>query len=75
MKLQKASVYEIKRMAKGSVLLGAAQTVVFLVLWLFKVVDRFYPTVIGTVGGIIITVLSFTILCLAIQRAADTQDQ
>ena len=75
MKLQKASLYEIKRMAKGSVLLGAAQTVVFFVLWLFKVVDRFYPTVIGTVGGIIITVLSFTILCLAIQRAADTQDQ
>ena len=75
MKLQKASVYEIKRMAKGSLLLGIAQLAVFFVLWLLKVIDRFYPAVLGTVGGIVITILSFTILCLAIQRAANTQDQ
>ena len=75
MKLQKASIFEIRRMALGSLILGAAQTIVFFVLWLLKVIDRFYPAVLGTVGGIVITILSFTILCLAIQRAANTQDQ
>ena len=75
MKLQKASVFEIKRMAVGSAVLGVVEIAVFFVLWLLKVVDRFYPAVIGTVGGIGIAVLSFTMLCLAIQRTADTQDQ
>jgi integral membrane sensor domain MASE1 len=75
MKLQKASVHEIRRMAIGSVILGALEIAAFFVLWLLKVVDRFYPAVIGTVGGVAVAVFSFTLLCLAIQKAADTQDQ
>jgi integral membrane sensor domain MASE1 len=75
MRLQKASVHEIRRMAIGSVILGALEIAAFFVLWLLKVVDRFYPAVIGTVGGVAVAVFSFTLLCLAIQKAADTQDQ
>ena len=75
MKLQKASVFEIRRMAIGSLILGVLQTAVFFVLWLLKFVDRFYPAVIGVVGGMAVAVLSFTLLCLAIQKAADTKDE
>ncbi|MBR4955784.1 MAG: ATP synthase subunit I [Clostridia bacterium] len=75
MKLQKASVYEIKRMAIGSAILGALEIAVFFVLWLLNIVERFYPAVIGAFGGVLMAIFSFTLLCLAIQKAADTRDQ
>lgn len=75
MKLQKASVYEIKRMAIGSAILGALEIAVFFVLWLLNIVERFYPAVIGAFGGALMAIFSFTLLCLAIQKAADTKDQ
>ena len=75
MKLQKASVYEIKRMAIGSAVLGALEIAAFFVLWLLKIIDRFYPVIPGAIGGVIMAVFSFTLLCLAIQKAADTSDQ
>ena len=75
MKLQQASVKEIKRMALGSLILGAVQLAVFLLLYIFNIVNSYYPVIIGTAGGILVTVLSFTVLCFSIQRAADTQDQ
>lgn len=75
MKLQKASVYEIKRMAIGSAILGALEIAVFFVLWLLNIVERFYPVIPGAVGGVLMAIFSFTLLCLAIQKAADTKDQ
>ena len=75
MKLQKASVYEIRRMAIGSAILGALEIAVFFVLWLLNIVERFYPAVIGAFGGVLMAIFSFTLLCLAIQKAADTSDQ
>ncbi|MBR5903685.1 MAG: ATP synthase subunit I [Clostridia bacterium] len=75
MKLQKASVYEIRRMAIGSAILGALEIAVFFVLWLLNIVERFYPAVIGAFGGVLMAIFSFTLLCLAIQKAADTRDQ
>ena len=74
MKLQPASKKEIKRMAIGSSILGALELLVFLVLYFVKVIERFYPVVLGVLGGVAIAVLNFTLLCLAIQKAADMVD-
>ena len=58
-------------MVIGSSILGVIEILVFLVLYFVKVIASFYPVVLGVLGGVIIAVLNFTLLCLAIQKAAD----
>ena len=71
MKLQPASKKEIKRMVIGSSILGVIEILVFLVLYFVKVIASFYPVILGVLGGVVIAVLNFTLLCLAIQKAAN----
>ena len=74
-KLQPASKKEVKRIAKGSLLLAAAELVVFLILHFVKLVPLTFGVVLSILGGVLITVLNFTLLCLSIQKAAETTDQ
>lgn len=75
MKLQAASKKELRRLAIGSVICLAIEIVVFLILHLLKIYTFSYRIILSAVGGVIIELLSFTILCLAVQRAVNTQDE
>lgn len=75
MKLQAASKKELQRLAVGSVICMAIEIVVFLLLHLLKIYSFSYRIILSAVGGVIIELLSFVILCLAVQRAVNTQDE
>ncbi len=75
MKLQPASKKEVKRIARGSAICAAIELVVFLILHLIGLFPFSYKIVLSIVGGVIVAVLNFTVLCLSIQKAADTADQ
>ena len=75
MKLQEASKKEVRRIAVGSIICGVLELAGFFLLHLLGVVRFTYKVVLGAAGGIVVAVLSFVILCLAVQRAVDTQDE
>lgn len=75
MKLQPASKKEVKRIAKGSLICAAAELIVFVVLHFVQLVPFSYRTVLSIIGGVAVAVLNFTLLCLSIQKAADTEDK
>lgn len=74
-KLQPASKKEVMRIAKGSLILAAAELLVFFILHLIKLVPFTFGVVLSILGGVLIAVLNFTFLCLAIQKAAGTEDK
>ena len=74
-KLQPASKKEVKRIAIGSGILAVVELAVFLLLHIFKIYSFSYKIPLSIIGGVAITVLAFTLLCLAIQKAASTEDQ
>ena len=74
MKLQPASRKEIKRMSIGCVICAAIQLAGFFLLHLMGVIPFTYRVVIGTLGGTAIALLSFVILCLAVQKAVDSEN-
>lgn len=75
MKLQPASKKEVTRIAIGSSICAVAEIVVFLILSLLGVGSFGFPVIIGTVGGTLVAVGNFTLMCLMVQNAAGTQDQ
>lgn len=75
MKLQAASKREVQRLAVGSVICLAIEIAVFLILHLLKIYSFSYRIIISAVGGVIIELLSFVILCLAVQRAVATEGE
>jgi len=75
MKLQAASKKELQRLAAGSAICLVIEIAVSLILHLLKIYSFSYRIIISAVGGVIIELLSFTILCLAVQRAVNTQDE
>lgn len=75
MKLQPASKKEVKRMAIGSAALAVPELAVFLILHFVKLVPFTLGVAVSIVGGVAIAVLNFTLLCLTIQRAAETEDK
>lgn len=75
MKLQPASKKEVKRMAIGSVICLAIELAVFLVLHFINVLAFSCRTVISAMGGVIVELISFVILCLSVQQAAGMTDK
>lgn len=75
MKLQAASVKEIRRMATGTLICMVIQLVGFFALHLLGVIPFTYRVVLGTIGGVAVANLSFVILCRAVERAVDTGDE
>lgn len=71
MKLQAASKKEVLRMAKGSLVCGLLELAGFVLLHLLGVVTFSYKIVLSIVLGVGVTLLSFVVLCLAVQEAAN----
>lgn len=75
MKLQPASQKEIKRMAAGSAVCSVIQLCTFALLHLLGIVPFSSSILLGTAGGVIVTLLSFVVLCVAVQQATGMTDQ
>jgi hypothetical protein len=75
MKLQDASRKEIRRVAVGSVVGLGLMIAAFFVLSLLGVGKMDYRIFLSGILGTVIAVLNFTVLCLTIQKAAQTEDQ
>lgn len=75
MKLQPASRKEVIRIAVGSSICAIAEIVVFLILSFLGIGSFGFPVVIGTLGGTLIAICNFTLMCLMVQSAAATQDE
>ena len=75
MKLQAASKKEVLRIAIGTAIGTALMVAVFFVLSLFHLVTFNMKVVLGAVVGALVAVANFTLLCLTIQKAAQTEDK
>lgn len=75
MKLQPASRKEVKRIAVGTALCSLIMIAALFVLSLVGVGTFSYRVIVGAVGGSLIAVLNFTIMCLTIQKATAIDDQ
>ena len=75
MKLQSASRREVKRIACGTAAGGVILIAVMFLLSVLGIGKFDYRVLTGTVGGCIIAVINFTVMCLTIQRAVNIGDQ
>ena len=75
MKLQSASKKEIRRIA-GGILVCDMLMIAGLLLLSFVGVGTFsYRVFIGALGGSLIAILNFTILCITVQQATEIDDK
>lgn len=74
MKLQSASLKEIKRISVGSGICAALMLAVLFVLSLVGVGSFDYRAIISGAVGTLIAIGNFTLLCLTIQKAAAVED-
>lgn len=75
MKLQPASRKEVKRIAIGTAAFSAIELGSFFLLDLLGTAAFDYRVILGTLGGALIAVLNFTIMCLTIQKAVNIGDK
>lgn len=75
MKLQSASQREVKRIACGTAAGGALLIAVLFVLSMMGIGKFDYRVIVGTIGGCIVAVLNFTMMCMTIQRAVNIAEQ
>lgn len=75
MKLQSASIREIKRVAIGSGICLLLMIAVFFVLSLVNVVTFNYKIFLGGIAGTAIAIGNFALLCMTIQKAVETEDK
>lgn len=75
MKLQSASRKEIARIAKGTVVCDVLLVAGLFLLSQFDIGTFSYRIFVGALGGSVITILNFTIMCLTVQKAVDIEDK
>ena len=75
MKLQSASLKEVKRIAKGTAFGGVLLVVIMFAMSMMGIGKFDYRVFTGAIGGCIIAVINFTMMCLTIQRAVNIGDQ
>lgn len=75
MKLQDASRREVKRIALGTAVCGAIFLVVMFMLSVMRIADFDYRMILGTIGGCVVAVVNFTMMCITIQRAVNIGEQ
>lgn len=75
MKLQPASRKEVSRMAVGCSICAVIEIAAFLVLHLFGIGHFSYRMITGTVGGTLVAIGNFAMMCLMVQNATGIQDQ
>ena len=74
MKLQEASKKEVLRMAKGSAVCALLELAGFAVLHWGGVITFSYKIPLSIAVGTAVTLFSFLVLCLAVQKAASMTD-
>ena len=75
MKLQSASKKEIKRIAVGTAACDVLMIAGLFLLSQFGIGTFSYRIFLGALGGSIIAILNFTIMCLTIQKAVDIDEK
>ena len=76
MKLQSASQKEILRISKGTLVCDGLLIVLLFLLSQFGIgTFRLLPILLGVVGGTVVAIANFTILCLTVQKAVDIEDK
>lgn len=75
MKLQPASKKQLSRIAAGSSICAAIEIAAFAVLHFCGIGHFSYRIITGTVGGTLVAILNFALMCLMVQNAAGIQDQ
>ena len=75
MKLQPASKKEVKRIALGTAAFSGIMTAAMFVLSLVGVGTFDYTVFVGAIGGSLVAILNFTIMCLTIQNAVNIAEQ
>lgn len=75
MKLQSASKKEILRIAKGTAVWDVILIAGLFVLSLEGIGKFDYRVFLSVLGGSIVAILNFTIMCLTIQKAVDIEEK
>ena len=75
MKLQDASKKEIKRIAKGTAVCDLLLIAGLFILSLGGIGKFDYKVFTGVLGGSVVAVLNFTVMCPTIQKAVDIAEQ
>ena len=75
MKLQDASKKEIKRIAKGTAVCDLLLIAGLFILSLGGIGTFDYKVFTGVLGGSVVAVLNFTVMCLTIQKAVDIDEK
>lgn len=73
--LQPASRKELKRIAIGSSVCAVLEIAVFWLLSLLGIGSFSYRIVTGTIGGTLMGILNFALMCLMIQNATGMTDE
>ena len=73
--LQPASRKELKRIAVGSAVCAVLEIALFWLLGIFGIGRFSYRIVTGTVGGTLMGILNFALMCLMIQNATGIADE
>ena len=73
--LQPASRKELKRIAVGSAVCAVLEIALFWLLSIFGIGRFSYRIVTGTVGGTLMGILNFALMCLMIQNATGIADE
>ena len=75
MKLQSASKKEILRVTKGTVAFDGLMIAGLFLLSQFGIGTFSYRVFLGALGGTIVAILNFTVMCLTIQKATEIDDK
>ena len=75
MKLQSASKREVRRIAVGTAAFDVLLIAGLFLLSQFGLGTFDYKVFLGVLGGSVVAILNFTIMCLTIQKATNISDQ
>ena len=75
MKLQSASQHEIKRIACGTAVGGVLLVAAMFVLSRMGIGTFDYRMLTGALGGCIVAIINFALMCVTIQRAVNIGEQ
>lgn len=75
MKLQSASQHEIKRIACGTAVGGVLLVAAMFVLSRMGIGTFDYRVLTGALGGCIVAIINFVLMCVTIQRAVNIGEQ
>ena len=75
MKLQSASKREIRRAAVGTLAFDGLMIAGLFLLSQFGIGTFSYKIFLGALGGTVVAILNFTVMCLTIQKATEIEDK